>query len=52
MSENQTLREQYFPIISKFDAEFLCGKATVFVQKVPSAFMGLCPIPRKESVTP
>jgi SAM-dependent methyltransferase len=48
-SENQTVLEKYFPIVSKFDAEFFWGKATVFIQKVPSDAVGLRPIPRKES---
>jgi SAM-dependent methyltransferase len=35
-SENQAVLDKYFPIISKFDAEFFWGKTTVFIQKVPS----------------
>ncbi|MDR2371612.1 MAG: hypothetical protein LBD60_00490 [Puniceicoccales bacterium] len=36
VSENQAVLEKYFPLISKFDAEFLWGKATVFIQEVSS----------------
>jgi hypothetical protein len=37
ISEDPAILEKYFPLISKFDAEFLWGKATVFIQKVSPA---------------